>query len=89
MEIKAELQNIKDVVSAELSGISTIEGELSETHTVEGSLSGAFFVSEKDYLKLDNKPQIEGIVLENNKSFKQLGLDVMSVQDIEKILYLE
>jgi len=42
-----------------------------------------------DYPSLSNKPSIEDVILIGNKTFKQLGLDVLSVQEIEKILYLD
>lgn len=42
-----------------------------------------------NYDLLRNKPQIEGVTLEGDKSFKQLGMDTLSVQEIEKILYLD
>lgn len=41
-----------------------------------------------DYNNLSNKPSIEGNTLIGDKSFRQLGLDTLSVQEIEKILYL-
>lgn len=36
-----------------------------------------------------NRPSIEGHELIGNKSFKQLGMDTLSVQEIEKILYFD
>lgn len=42
-----------------------------------------------DYNLLAHKPQIEGVELRGNKTFPQLNMDVLSVQDIEKILYLD
>lgn len=42
-----------------------------------------------DYERLGNKPSIEDIELVGNKTFKQLGMEALSVQDIEKILYLD
>lgn len=42
-----------------------------------------------DYNKIANHPSIEGNELVGDKTFRQLGLDTLSVQDIEKILYLD
>lgn len=42
-----------------------------------------------DYNQLRNKPSIEGNLLVGNKTFPQLGLDTLSVQEIEKILYID
>lgn len=41
-----------------------------------------------DYETAINKPKIEGVELVGNKTFKQLGIEPMSVTEIEKILYL-
>lgn len=35
-----------------------------------------------------NKPQIEGVELTGNRTLEQLGVKPMSVQEIERILYL-
>lgn len=42
-----------------------------------------------DYNALKNKPQINGVTLQGNKSHDAFGVSAMSVQDIEKILYLD
>lgn len=42
-----------------------------------------------DYNQLRNKPSIEGNLLVGNKTFPQLGLDTLSVQEIERILYVD
>lgn len=42
----------------------------------------------RDYEELLNKPKIESVELSGNKTFKQLGIETLSVQEIEKILYL-
>ena len=42
---------------------------------------------ENDYNGLKNKPSIEGVILQGDKSFEQLGISAMSVTEIEKILY--
>lgn len=40
-----------------------------------------------DYTELMNKPSIESVILQGNKTFKQLGLEAMSLQDIDNIIY--
>ena len=40
-----------------------------------------------DYNKLFNKPQIEGVTLEGNKTFPQLGLDAITPQEIDEIMF--
>lgn len=40
-----------------------------------------------DYTVLDNKPQIEGVVLVGDKSFEQLGMRAVTPQEIDNIIY--
>lgn len=40
-----------------------------------------------DYNALVNKPKIEGVTLKGDKTFKQLGLESMTEQDIDNILF--
>lgn len=40
-----------------------------------------------NYNELYNKPQIEQVTLEGNKTFAQLGLEAMTVQDIDNMLH--
>lgn len=42
-----------------------------------------------DYNQAVHKPQIEGVELVGNKTFSQLGMNTLSVTEIEKILYLD
>ena len=44
-------------------------------------------VSTDDYEKIFNKPSIEGNVLIGDKTFSQLGLDVLTPQDVDDIIY--
>ena len=39
-----------------------------------------------DYEKLKNKPQINGVELIHNKSFSDLGMDIISNQELEDML---
>ena len=39
-----------------------------------------------DYEKLKNKPQINGVELLKNKSFSDLGMDIISNQELEDML---
>ena len=87
MSIRGTVE-IEGTISGKISSQESISGNVVSTGQVSGDLStGAVFI--KDYNKLENRPSIENIVLEGDKTFKQLGLDTLSVQEIEKILYLE
>lgn len=73
--------------------INIVKGNISTTNkNVKGSLSLPERVSTGDYNELVNKPQINSVELIGNKTGPELRLqnkmDTLSVQDIEKILYL-
>lgn len=76
--------NIENV-SASVTTLSpgsqaTVSAILEETSlTLEFGLPG----SATDYAQLTNKPQIEGVTLEGNKTFPNLNLDVISIDDID------
>lgn len=42
----------------------------------------------KDYNKLDNKPQIESVTLQGNKTFEDLGMSALSNQEIRDLIDL-
>lgn len=48
-------------------------------------LSGELNNTVNDYDLLKNKPKIESVVLEGNKTFAQLGITKLSNSDIEEI----
>lgn len=78
-------------ISGAISAIETdgeVSGSISDTGTIRGAVSGGTGGT-KDYEKLENLPQIEGTTLKGNKTFRQLGMDVVPVSEIEKILYLD
>ena len=55
--------------------------------------SGAIFLNvgeqaqATNYNELYNKPSIESVVLQGNRTFAQLGLEEMTPQDIDNMLY--
>ena len=66
---------------------NSINGELSRDSQwdIGGQLTPPIVA---DYNDLANKPQIEGNILEGNKTFEDLSLIRMSNQEIENILIL-
>lgn len=62
-----------------------ITGKISPTVNIKGGMSNQFAWN---YEKLDNLPSIEGNTLIGDKTFRQLGMDTLTVQEIEQILYL-
>lgn len=78
--------------------MATFTASFQEVHDMkacfmeENNLHAAFgdvvIAHTDDYEKLRNKPKIEGVTLIGDKTFRQLGMDAASVQEVEAILYL-
>ena len=83
------VQKIDGTVTGTIQSLDgTIAGKLSsELNTVTGTLSTGP-VGTTDYNKLDNKPSIENVILQGNKTIDQIGVKTATVQEIEAILYL-
>ena len=67
----------------EMSGGVSFEGELRGDMDV----GGVTVICNTDYEALNNKPSIEGHVLEGDSTIQQIGVGTLTVQEIEKILY--
>lgn len=59
--------------------------ELKATISARQGLSGEMNNTVNDYDLLKNKPRIESVVLDGNKTFAQLGVSKLSNSDIEEI----
>lgn len=74
--------------------IGSIEGDTITLMSIEGDTIRA--VSEgvpsaggtKDYNELINKPQIEGVTLEGNKTYEELNLERVTNSEMEEIFRL-
>ncbi len=64
------------------SSITDIDSEISELRSEIAELGHTVL----DYNNLDNKPSIESITLQGNKTFRQLGIDSIANSDIENLL---
>lgn len=60
--------------------------ELTASISAQQGLSGQMNNTVSDYDLLKNKPCIESVCLDGNKTFAQLGLTKLSNSDIETIL---
>lgn len=60
------------------AGAATLETELTP---------GVVETVTRDYEKLTNKPSIEGVTLIKDKTFKQLGLEPMTPQEIDTMIF--
>lgn len=81
------------VIGGDISLKDTIDGDASLQGVQDGQ-SGTVYnygtVNDVDYEKhVYNRPSIEGVELIRNKTFKQLGLETATVQEVEAILYLD
>ena len=65
------------------------EGAFSFSDGLSGNfdIGGITTVVNDDYLALRNKPKIEGVELEGDKSFEQLGLSRVTEQMIDHIFF--
>lgn len=60
--------------------------ELTATISAQQGLTGTMNNTVNDYDLLKNKPSIESVVLDGNKTFAELGMIKLSNSDIENIL---
>lgn len=51
------------------------------------NLDSAVRVTATSYHSLTDKPKIEGVTLDGDKSFQELGLNDISAQDIDEIMF--
>ena len=73
-------------ISGELSPLREVTGELQSTGTVMGKLSlPTERAATRDYDLLENKPQIEGVILQGNKTFSDLGDHTLTNIEIKEI----
>lgn len=66
---------------------------MNATFLYEESLNSEFgntqIIETGDYNALSNKPSIENVVLQGNKTIQQIGVGTATIAEIEKILYLD
>lgn len=77
-----------------ICGTLTIDGDMSAVLTIDDDVSASMGVGTvimrdgtNDFNDLINKPSIENITLEGNKTFKQLGLEEITPQEIDEMLF--
>ena len=64
-----------------------LSGNLSvRRRNLSGEVNRAEVVYESDYDLLDNKPQIEGVTLEGNKTYDELNLKYLTNEEIEILI---
>lgn len=75
---------MKDITGS-LTPINTLSGEISERSGLSGDMAVPDRVGMSDYNALKNLPKIEGVELQGNKTFEELGMQECSNQDILNI----
>lgn len=65
---------------------ASVSGEMSVSQSMSGILNKAASVYEKDYEKLNNKPRINGVELVQDKSFEDLGDNILSNFEILELM---
>ena len=74
-----------DIVELELIQGEQVELELIQGEQVELEVEGQGGVSNYPYLT--NKPKIEGVTLEGDKTFDELGLTPVGTEQIDRWLF--
>ena len=81
--------------AARIGASLSVDGGVAASMAVDGGLSASLSVGAvalrdgtTDYERLSNKPSIEDVELSGNRTLAQLGVKTLSVQEIERILYL-
>ena len=72
-------------LSGNISAVS-VSGSLNADTGMSGSLNMAERVYENDYVKLVNKPKINGVELVQDKSFEDLGDHVLTNFEILELM---
>lgn len=70
-----------------LSPPGVLSGNLSQPKSLNGaiSVSSVRYITELDYEKLMNHPQVNSVELIKNKSFDDLGLNALSNIELERL----
>ena len=71
-----------------MSLVNSIDGEMQSNNTIDGEAENVTRVTPaSDYNALYNKPRIEGNELVGDKTYEQLGLDDITAQAIDEIIF--
>lgn len=63
------------------------EAQIPGEECVSSSLDSVVRVKATSYNNLTDKPKIEGVTLEGDKSFRSLNLNDITAQDIDEIMF--
>lgn len=86
------MKNVDGLIQGTLAKTEAIAGALQTAQTVGGNITSAPSTVERNYNKLDNKPSINAVTVEGDKTgadYKlQSKMDTLSQTEIERILYV-
>lgn len=80
------ITNTTPSMSAAISPTQSMNGTLSGHGSMRGSVRHSSVRVTDNYNDLLNKPQIEGNILENDKTYEELGLNKITNSEMEDIL---
>ena len=95
---KEQIRSLRDQLEAYLNGldsitreeidsmIASLDGNGSSVYRRSGGGSGGGGGVVSNYLSLSNKPRIEGVILQGDKSFEDLQLQRITNAEIEELL---
>ena len=82
-----DIKNTTPSLSGTLSPKQSMIGSFSlKNKQLKGSITKTYNVVTNNYDDLINKPMIEGNVLENDKTYEELGLNRITNSELEDIL---
>ena len=76
---------MNDTLHGIISSEASLNGSISSNNQLNGKMTGSQTVI-TDYDKLTNKPQINSVTLEKNKSFNDLGAKSLTNMQIESLI---
>lgn len=77
-------------IDVTVSGLNTVVDVTmgAATAPIDVDVGQFVIIDNETYAKLPDKPLIEGVVLEGNKSFEELNLSKLTNQEIEELLII-
>lgn len=73
-------------INGVLSSIEELHGSLSSVSSISASISVPSTIGIRDYNSLKNKPSVESMVLEGDRTFPELGISNIDADDLLDIL---
>ena len=76
---------MNNTLTGTINSSSSLIGSLSTNSSLEGTLTGGQ-TANTNYDDLSNKPQINSVTLEKNKSFNDLGAKSLTNMEIQNLI---